>query len=298
MGKTKHGFNTFLILIGAALVLISISLPMLLATVIVDTYPPNISSVAFHYGSYASPTSSVPLSIDPSAPSALVPNAAGQVEICIYEDYLDESSVSLKINGISYALKLERKVLSSGTLWFYRYLADYTTPSTDGASVTFEASAKDLGGLSTTRTCYGKTVKVDGYFTINGIKITSTEQTVYLSSRKLNFEFIATYGGSYIDRVIVSITKADGTIIQTLALSKVAADKWTGSYTLEADGKYIVKGYFDTYPGRLQRMSLLIDTGSAPSVIEPSVYFPVLRWTLAGLGLGLIAGGLYARKRR
>lgn len=136
----------------------------------------------------------------------------------------------------------------------------WTVPELANTKLKFMFKAVDEAGNSRTKTTYGLIGAPDGYFTING-KRADEDTRIVVSDPKLTFEFTATNLGSAITNVVVKVSQG-GTLVKEVTLTETTADqKWSGSYTLPAQGAYQVDGIVWVGSNSYQKMSLLMEYG-------------------------------------
>jgi len=288
-----------LIFFGAVLV----AQPFLnFTTAVVDTTPPQPSSglsLLVCYPTFDSPTDSTSLPMSSSTPGILYPGQSCQLVQIIYEDNPDTATITIAESGGSTLVSsASMTVHSTASPNIVRYVYSWTVPNTSDKLYVFTVTAIDKAGNSATWNYYGKTTgQVQGYFVINGVKITGKDDVIYLRTKTLNVEFYATSGASAIQYVHVTVKNANtGAYVggfdangNPIYMTK-GTDKWTYSVTVPSDGRYIVTGtVYPTGASSITLMSVAIDTGFAS---------PLSVQTILGGLLILFGLVLYARSRR
>ena len=168
-----------------------------------------------------------------------------------------------------------------------RYAGSWTVPTLTETVLKFHFRVLDAGGNQiVTKDAYGILgVYPDGYFTINGAQVGSTD-VLYVTDPTLAFEFYATKGGNYIDKVGVLVYG-----VESIFLTEVTADtKWTGSYTLPAKGSYTLEGvvYIGTTGLTLMSMSMGWGEGENGGLLLDPVAMAFGVMGLACLAVGLL----------
>jgi len=284
------------VIAGILLIALAIFLPRIdwyLATVVIDTDPPDVGWTAIYIPVYD------PASLDYYVLSEDKDNPSGipDGEKCeIYAEIIEEAelkSVQVRITGDGYDsgwLDMTEYYYEA-TLNSYDYVVEWTIPAGGGVTYTFTFKARDAVNEQIEYR-YAITEVPTGYFKIQGQAVTK-ESVIYTATLDIKFEFIATAYGYMIDEVTVVIRETYPTpdkYVETITLKEVEIDKrWELTHTFPYDGKFDVKGYiaWDTKVVRL--MSLALDTG---------VEIPV--WIMTRVVMGLIGFGLiiYGIRRR
>jgi len=171
----------------------------------------------------------------------------------------------------------------------------WTTPGAEGLyKVVFECDVYDG---STYIGEWTKTVWIevrdapDGYFVVEGVKITdweSAQPIVVSEDGVLDFEFHATAHGEDIEHVRVEVYSS-GSLVKVIYLDESTPDQvWTGSYQLPGPGVYELKGWVtDTTGESFRKLSMIIEhmVEEAPSSsgwVTDIIY---------GLGIVMLLGG-------
>jgi len=96
---------------------------------------------------------------------------------------------------------------------------------------------------------------IDGYFTINGEVVTNS--TLKVSKPNIEFWFYSKSRGNEISSVFVEISDANGLLSDlNIILSKIDPNRgWYGNYTLQEEGKFKVKGSFQSVQEEWVKMS-------------------------------------------
>jgi hypothetical protein len=265
------------------------------AVVYVDTNNPILDRVVF---AWDGTTNLVRLSASSSAPAPLPDSKSGTLYILCFdqEGGTGIASVTATVTtGTPTSLTFTRTTDLAipyspppgvDCSW---WKASYTTPALNTNVAVTPVITDKAGNKNPTQVFYGSTAVPQGDFYINDQKVT-IESTLYLNTRTLNIKFTATSGGSVITDVYFMVYDASGALIHSEFLTETQTDTQWGpsAYTLPADGKYTVTGYFKTVVSAYQRMSIGIDTGAAP--VPPQTYY---RLFLGLLGIIFIAYPVY-----
>ena len=303
MAKKLGAKHVFLLAIGMVLLTFALYAPAYawleaqfkpVAVVYVDTGLPVLDSV---YYAWDGTTTSVKFSFTADARAPLPESKAGALYILCFDEAggTGIATVTATVTtGTPTSLTFTRTTdfpLPSpppgvDCSW---WKASYTTPAVNiNVDVTPVITDK-AGNVNPKQIVYGSTAVPQGDFYINDQKVT-IESVLYLNTRTLNIKFTATSGGSLITQVWFQVYDASGVLIHSEYLTETTTDvQWGPSaYTLPADGKYTITGYFRTVVSSYQRMSIGIDTSAAP--VQPSTYY---RFFLGLLGTIFIAYPVY-----
>jgi len=241
---------------GLALILFGlVGIP--LVTVVIDTSPPVFLASA-----------SYPSSTDASVPSIITQiGSATDFWAAVRDEGAEVESVTVRCTATdgSYDSGTRSCVRSSdltfgGVVWeIWKWDAPILAA---GKVYKFAWRATDKAGHVSTMTAYGGYGDADGYFSLNGVQITSPTQTLVLPDRTLDIGFHATKNPGSIVSVTVKIYKGS-TLLKSGKLNKLDSDDWkTDSfYTFTADGTYTIKGYIDMSTKSLQKMSVIQQVG-------------------------------------
>ena len=229
-----------------------------LVTVIVDTSPPVFLT-----------TASYPSSTDANAPSIITQtssatdfwvatrDAGSGIKYVLVSCVATDGSYS---SGTVQCVKGEPVPIGGYTWEVCKWEAPILE---EGRVYKFTWTAVDKAGRAGTLVTYGGYGDADGYFTLNGVPITSPTETIVLQSRTLDIGFHATVNPDSIVSVTVEVYK-DSTLLKSDQLSKVGSDSWeaNGFYTFAEDGTYTVKGYIDMSTKSLLKMSVIQTVGT------------------------------------
>jgi len=255
--KTGTLVGLALIVLGLLLLTKAVTFSML----VVDTSPPKWKCAQFFYGSIDNPVPPyvTTLSEDQSAPSILEPARSGTIAVIVNEDN-PASTATISINGVKQTMQLYLvSETSSGSV--ATYALPWTVPSTLGDLIRFDVEVSDQAGNKVTKTLYATTAAVEGYFTINGQRVTP-QDVLYLNTKKLQIAFVATSGASSIQAVRLYVKNlGSGQVIYDGTMDG-SAPSWSKSIELPSDGKYDVSGYIVVYGKPYCKMSITIDTGT------------------------------------
>jgi hypothetical protein len=306
MARAVTWLAVCLIVVGALMVAYN---PLLsrFATMIVDTTPPQPSSantLLVCYPSFDNPDpnlAATSLPTSSTSPGLLYPGKSCELVLIVYEDNPDVATISIvdQSSGSTIVSSASMRLHSQSSPNIVRYVYSWTVPSSLNKVYAFTVLVKDVAGNSATWTYYGQTSGgVQGYFTINGVKVQSTSDVIVLKTRSLAVEFYATSGASSIQYVHVTIKdQKTGTYVggfdqygQPVYMTKASSgDKWTQSITLPYDGKFIITG--TVYPigaSSVTLMSLAVSTGAE---------FPIDPLTVAGVALIAVGAIVFVKTR-
>jgi hypothetical protein len=108
----------------------------------------------------------------------------------------------------------------------------------------------------------------DGYFTLAGVQITSTTQSILVNSSTLPITFVPTAHADQITEVYFTIAKGSGAATK-YDLLKQTDGSYSYTYTLPSAGTYTIYGYFvwSMNPSTpLQKMSIIALNGGGPGL--------------------------------
>lgn len=283
---------------GAVLIVLALTLPILMATVIYSQK--NIVAWA--------PTGTE------SEPTPLTPGTEQKDFGFVgdgYEDEVGKFSI-VNVNGESYSESGTLVVVATlpgKAIFGYSMTGGWKVPTIEKDTMlkitfTYEAST---GTVIDSVTAYGLIGGPNGYFTINGERA-DEDLVLYVASPDLNIKFYATEDGNLIDFVRIGVSK-DGTFIETKGLTEVVSDtEWSTTYSLPGYGTYTITGQISYGGSWFRKMSLLMPWGvtdgdgngngdGAPVEVSR----PILDITRLMLGLGgsaLVVYGVMPTKRK
>lgn len=281
----KEEIGTALMIAGAFVAFVAVAFPQQvasgLATIKIDTTPPTINAMN-PSGSQSSPTHFNP-----------------------------DTTVTLKMNSFQEKVNNPRVVVGGSTksMTFdsshatpygteYWYTTSWSTSGHTGETVKFVFKGDDGNGNTGSDTAYALVGSyADGYFTINGQKI-SKGATVTLGTRSVSLSATVTTSEKP-DEVWYRVQAVDvegyssGTTLKHKSETVQTSAPYSWSYTFPKDGTYSVNGYFKSYGNNVQVMS--IDTGiNSPPVLPP---FPSEAMIALGIGISMAAIGAVVRFR-
>jgi len=166
--------------------------------------------------------------------------------------------------------------------------------------------------LITGATLYYASPPPEGYFTINGETATTTSYHE-ITDPNINFEFIATANGEYVDVAWVLIetwgdvepTTATGQEEGRIILSETTPDtKWTGSYSLTSGvGYYKICGYVVDVENQGQTLMSVSgfwngNTGGFDYISDGEIPLTGIQLSLGVIGAVLIGAGFVLKPKR
>jgi len=277
------------ILLGILFVVLALSLPYVdeyIATAVIDATPPDFTGGYFLTPSYEKVIDPYRLSENKDEPNPLPEATSGDIYINLIETNLDYAEVKVTGNGYDSGWLRLRSVEYDSDYNMHTLITSWTVPSGRGILYTFTFRAYDRAGNNATEERYAVTGIPEGYFTINGIKVT-TQTTIYLNTREVIFEFHATSLGELIDDVIITITaiepeKFDEEKHIALELEEVELNKrWEAKFIFPFDGTFLIRGQIGWDGQAVVILSVTLNTG-----------IKVDHWALAQLALGVLGVGL------
>jgi len=189
----------------------------------------------------------------------------------------------------------------------------------EGEIVQVHVKVKDTPGNTLTHTYYLFRGQPEGYFTVNGMRVDDPTQSFTVQSHTINFGFKATKNPGEIGNVWIEVfrlTDENGNLYTTRdyagdvvpapidlgshQLTQQTGDTWQLDYTLPADGKYEVRGYFDSlvtgksYQALSLQASFGSDSASLPTPEQGTPWRSLLA-SAACIGLG-VAVAIFARR--
>ena len=279
------------LIIGVLLIAVGLINPFnLLAVLLIDTTRPTFST-----------TGSYPSSTDSSVPSIITQIGSATAFWVAVRDENGISSVFLRCkstdatydSGIITCVFSNTLTLSGVVYDVWKWNAPILTA---GKLYAFAWEAADIVGNSASITTYGGYGDVEGYFTVNGVQVTSTTQVIKLATRTLNVAFTVTKLPEAVVNIRVVVKTSTGTVLKDNNLVKISdtSYKHDGFFTFTADGSYIIEGYIVMSTKSLQKMSIFGDVGVVPSdiVVWP---FSLARTMIIVVGVLLV---IYSRRRR
>jgi len=280
----KEEIGTALMVAGVFIAFVAVAFPQQvasgLATINIDTTPPNVNA------SNPSGSKDKPTHFDPDTTVTL-------------EMY----SVSEKVNNPRVETPSGTKSLSFSEGYprmepprFY-YTTSFDTSEYTGQVVKFTFKGDDDAGNTGSDTAYALIGSyADGYFTINGQKI-SKGATITLSTKSVSLSATVTTDEKPDEVWYVVWTKDvrgynKGEMLKVKKDTVQTSPPYSWSYTFPKDGTYQINGFFKSYGKGIQVMS--VDAGINSSPVPP-VPFPSEAMIVLGLGIFMVAVGAVAR---
>ena len=259
----------------------------LLSVLLVDTTRPTFST-----------TGSYPSSTDINAPSIITQPGTATSFWVLAEDENGIDSVVLRCkstdnvydSGAINCFKDGTTTLS-GVVWD---IWKWNAPAlADGKLYAFTWLATDVVGNENSIITYGGCSDVEGYFTVNGVQVTSTTQTIKLATKILNVAFTVTKLPEGVQNIRVVVKTSGGSVLKDANLDKISdtSYKTDNFYTFTADGSYIIEGYIVMSTKSLRAMSIFGDTGVTPTLF--SWPFSPMRTLFMAMGALVV---VYARR--
>jgi len=282
----KREAGTALMVAGVFIVLIAVAFPQQvasgLATIRVDTTPPDVNAVN------PSGTKSNPTHFDPDTTVTLKMDS--------WQEKVNNPRVVIggsTTKSLSYSG-------SAGTPYGteYYYTTSWDTSGHSGEKLSFTFKAEDDVGNTGSDTAYALIGSyADGYFTINGKKI-SKGATISLGTRSITLKATVTTSEKpdevwYIVKAKDVSGYSSGEFLKKKADTVKTSSPYEWSYTFPKDGTYKVCGYFKSYGKNVQVMS--IDAGINATPRPPKL--PTEAIILGGIGAFLTCIGAVARFR-
>ena len=189
------------------------------------------------------------------------------------------SKVTAKLDGVTYSLNLVGGTIYSGT-WLVALPSPLTTSGTHTIIFTAENYAGLIQGYSGSFKIY---VGLQGDWYLNGHKIASSTDIIYLTDATVTFKFAKTSGVE--DSKITCFVEEASTILVTLPYT--ASGTWSGSYTF-SQGKHNLnlKAYDGTQTVMMSVLGLQIG-----SELPQLNTLQILGLASTGIGLLLIFTG-------
>lgn len=267
-------------LIGVIVLFIGFS-PEILATVNIDTIPPNVT-YTYPNGEYLEPniismgTLTLELWSDDPSFKASETYCMVQPEGRVYE----------KVPMSSYTPPGDVPAKTSG-----EYHVDYETRHT------FEFWAFDHAGNHTHIITYGEVGDAEGDFYMKdgndpSYTLVSKDAYIRFNHSTIYFKFVSSTAkkGDEITRVWIDVVGQTSFDLN----ETVANTEWDGSsWTAPNDGTYTINGYFNAFGRDFRNLSILVGSGEEPT--PPSAGWSTYDW-LKVIGGALIAVGLIWRK--
>ena len=276
------------LLVGVILITVGLFNPFnLLATLLIDTVRPTFCS-----------TISYPSSTDITAPSIITQIGSATTFWVYARDENSVSSVNLRCTATNYDSGIITCVYD-GTFTYsgvtyekWKWAAPALTPY---KVYSFLWLATDGTGNEASITTYGGYGDSDGYFTVNGVQVTSTTQVIKLATRTINVAFTVTVLPDAVVNINVKVKNSGGTLLKEANLAKISSTsyKTDSFYTFTADGSYIIEGYIAMSTKSLQKMSIFGDVGDISGFVWP---FSPARTMLMAVGAVLVVYGLRKRE--
>lgn len=266
-----------LAMIGVVVLLIGFS-PEILATVNIDTVPPNIEYV---WPSGTSQSMASPLTL-------------GKTETLI----LESRDSDININTVTClvwpsVLAPEDFIsvgLSTGPESVGVFKGNYTI--THDCLHHFMFTIWDRAGNKSTMITYGEVGDADGDFYLKdgndaSYTLVTKESTITFNHNTIYFKFVPTSHAEAITRVYIYIKD-----VETFDLTKQADGTWNGTSRTLSDGTYTINGYFVGYGKTFLNLSILVGSNVEP---EYPTAWSTYDW-LKILGGALIVVGFIWKK--
>lgn len=261
------------------------------ATVTIDTEPPLIYSVV-PSGTYDEPT---PMTFGAYFEFGIWVTGVGG--LATHPAYLEIYREDTIVDSF-YLPYAGHTGIIDGYVWGKYEKYDWKVPTDGGVLFKFHFIVTDKADNVATVDRYGLTGTPDGYFEINDIKV-STDTHLYLNTRTLTFDFIATESPNEISKVIVEIYEGDVSITD-LNLVKDSDTEWSGVYTFTKDGEFTVNGYIiPTYNvnQRYCKMSIVMNTGSEAIYVDISTVMLIMGVVMVTIGAVIMLNERKVRRR-
>lgn len=182
-----------------------------------------------------------------------------------------------RINKTSFGTYIAYEYLPTGQYGNYE-LKCYIVPA-EGSEI-YKGSAY-LNYQASVPTPPNPLLQPDGYFTVNGEKVTSGEIS---SAAEVVFAFVPTQGAENIQDVYVQITNSEGKISK-VALQKQSDGTYRAECTAPGYGAYTVNGYITTSSGDIQKMNITLTVLKE----QPENFFTMSRVIgVALMGIGAV----------
>ena len=268
-------------MLGIALLVVGFAGPWALTTLVVRTGSPKIA------GQFPSGTSTSPTLLEPNTTYTL--KASVQPVDYNADDPL-QTIVKVSITGTGQTLTLTYK--SKAYPAFYYEYAGWASPG-PGTSLAFNWSVTDQFGATGSSVTYATTASLgEGYFTIEGQKITSTTDKVYVGKNTFNVTFTKTKDPVTEAWFVVQDSAGNWKYTKADTVKTTFPASW--SVTL-ADGTYDIRGYFTSYGQSVQVMSVFGGFNTEPTPFFPKEEPDVFFW-MKVIGAALVVVGVITRR--